>query len=170
MCLGGRDNEPLGLQRCQAREDRIEILLGAGGQNVELQSRVWAAASRSCDIVCAIRGLVGLTRSTTAFAAGANSRSNSRRFRPSSVFRLVTPVTLPPGRARLATSPAAIGSLPIWNTIGIVAVAAFAASAAGVLPSAAIARTCRSTRSAARAGNRSLLPSAHRYSIATLRH
>src|SRR5829696_1093004 len=40
--------------------------------------RVWAAASRSCDIVCAIRGLVGLTRSTTAVAAGATSRSNSR--------------------------------------------------------------------------------------------
>jgi hypothetical protein len=34
-----------------------------------------------------------------------------------------TPVTLPPGRPRLATSPAATGSLPTVNTIGIDAVA-----------------------------------------------
>ena len=38
---------------------------------------------------------------------------------------------LPPGRARLGTSPTATGSLPTKNTIGIVVVAAFAASAAG---------------------------------------
>ena len=44
-----------------------------------------------------------------------------------------TPVTLPPGRERLATSPTATGSLPTVNTIGIDAVAAFAARAAGVL-------------------------------------
>jgi hypothetical protein len=33
-------------------------------------------------------------------------------------------VTLPPGRARLATSPAATGSIPTWKRIGIVAGAA----------------------------------------------
>ena len=74
-------------------------------------------------------------------AVGINSRSSSSRFGPSSVFKLVTPVTLPPGRARLATSPAATGSLPTWNRTGMVVVAAFAASAAGVLPGAAITLT-----------------------------
>jgi len=38
---------------------------------------------------------------------------------------------LPPGRFRLATTPNSTGSLPIEKTIGIVVVAAFAASAAG---------------------------------------
>jgi len=39
---------------------------------------------------------------------------------------------LPPGRFRLATTPNSTGSLPIEKTIGIVVVAAFGASAAGV--------------------------------------
>ena len=69
-------------------------------------------------------------------ALGTNSRSSSSHFDTSSVFMLVTPVTLPPGRARLVTRPAATGSIPTWKTMGIVAVAAFAASAAGVLPGA----------------------------------
>ena len=47
------------------------------------------------------------------------------------VFMLVAPVMLPPGRFRLATTPNSTGSLPIEKTIGIVVVAAFAASAAG---------------------------------------
>jgi len=37
---------------------------------------------------------------------------------------------LPPGRFRLATSPAATGSNPTWKTIGIIAVAALDACAA----------------------------------------
>jgi len=47
------------------------------------------------------------------------------------VFKLLAPVMLPPGRFRLATTPNSTGSLPIEKTIGIVVVAAFAASAAG---------------------------------------
>ena len=88
---------------------------------------------------------------------------------PSSVFNEVTPVRLPPGRFKLATRPAAIGSIPFWKTIGIVAVAAFAARAARVLPGVAITATWRRTRSAASAGNRSYWLSAQRYSIAMLR-
>src|SRR5215472_17101407 len=79
----------------------------------------------------------------------------------------VTPVTLPPGRFRLATSPSLTGSVPSVNTIGIVAVAALAASAAtGV--TVPITATCRRTSSAANAGSRSYWPWALRYSIATL--
>ena len=40
------------------------------------------------------------------------------------------PVTLPPGRLRLATRPASTGSSPMLKTIGMVVVAALAASAA----------------------------------------
>jgi hypothetical protein len=41
------------------------------------------------------------------------------------------PVTLPPGRLRLSTRPAVIGSPPISKAIGIVEVARLAASAEG---------------------------------------
>jgi hypothetical protein len=84
---------------------------------------------------------------------GANSRSNSSRFGPDSTNSVVTPVMLPPGRFRLATSPAATGSTEVKKTIGIVVVAAFATGAAGVF--AATTATCRLTRSAANVGNRS---------------
>ena len=45
-------------------------------------------------------------------------------------------MTLPPGRLRLATRPSWTGSPPVSKTIGMVVVAAFAASAAGVLVAA----------------------------------
>ena len=61
-------------------------------------------------------------------------------FCTSSVARLFTPVALPPGRARLATSPSATGSAAVEKTIGIVVVAALAASA-DCVPAAAITAT-----------------------------
>ena len=69
-------------------------------------------------------------------AVGTNSCSSSSRFGATSTFNCVTPVTLPPGRLRLATKPSVIGSPPVSKTIGMVVVAAFAASAAGVLVAA----------------------------------
>ena len=60
---------------------------------------------------------------------GTSSCSSSSRFCPTSTFKLVTPVMLPPGRFRLATRPISTGSLPVTKTIGIVVVADFAASA-----------------------------------------
>src|SRR6516162_7848472 len=59
-----------------------------------------------------------------------------------------------PGRLRLATRPNATGSVPTVKTIGMVLVAAFAASDARV-PLATITATRRRTRSAASAGSRS---------------
>jgi hypothetical protein len=41
----------------------------------------------------------------TLVAAGSNSRTNSSRFGPISTFRLVTPVTLPPGRFQAGDEP-----------------------------------------------------------------
>jgi hypothetical protein len=60
-------------------------------------------------------------------AVGTNSRRKPNRFELSALIRWLIPVTLPPGRARLFTSPIFIGSAPIENTIGIIAVAALAA-------------------------------------------
>ena len=62
---------------------------------------------------------------------GTSWRSSSNRFAPNLPLNNVTPVTLPPGRLRLATRPSLTGSPPAKNTIGTVVVAALAASAAG---------------------------------------
>ena len=62
-------------------------------------------------------------------ALGTSWRSSSSRFVPNSPPKKTTPVTLPPGRLRLATTPSLTGSPPVANTIGTVFVAALAAIA-----------------------------------------
>src|SRR5262249_20429544 len=77
-----------------------------------------------------------------------SSWSNSSCFGPTSPLNAVTPVTLPPGRLRLATRPNCTGSKLVVKTTGIVVVAALAASADGTPPVAAMTLTPRRTRSA----------------------
>jgi len=61
---------------------------------------------------------------------------------PSVAVRSTTiPVALPPGRLRLAASPSLTGSPPLVKTIGIVEVAAFAASPEAVPPVATMTAT-----------------------------
>ena len=98
---------------------------------------------------------------------GSTSRRNSIRLPARSLDWIDSPVTLPPGRARLATMPLPTGSPAIANTIGIVEVACIAAVAA--LPTEKMTSTLSRTNSAANSANRSLRPSAQRYSIATVR-
>jgi hypothetical protein len=100
-------------------------------------------------------GLFGFTSRAITLAWGTISESSSSRFGVSSSVMLLTPVRLPPGRARLATSPVKTGSSPVRKTIGIVEVALFAARAVGVPPVETITSTLRLTRSAANAGSRS---------------
>ena len=85
--------------------------------------------------------LFGLTISATSASFGTSSRSSSICFGPNSVPNQLTPVRLASGRLRLLTSPAAIGSPPLVNTIGIVEVSALAAKAGGLPPVAAMAAT-----------------------------
>jgi hypothetical protein len=81
---------------------------------------------------------------------------------------MYTPVVLPAGRLKLATRPRCTGSTATLKTIGMVAVAFFAAIAA--FNPYATSNAARSpTSSAARDGRGSLLPSPNRYSIATFR-
>src|SRR5262249_24443638 len=75
-------------------------------------------------------------------------------FAASSAARKLTPVTLPLGRARLATMPALTGSSPTWETMGIIVVADLAASAAA-FPAVASTATRRWANSAASVGSRS---------------
>ena len=56
------------------------------------------------------------------FVVGTISCRSSNRFAPSSTFNKLTPVRLPPGWLRLATSPSFMGSPPTSKTMGTVVV------------------------------------------------
>src|SRR5262245_48246626 len=98
-------------------------------------------------------------RDTLAF--GNTSRTTSRSLEPNSGLLEETPVTFPPGRARLATSPVPTGSPTGAMTIGISCVAFFAAIADGV-SEATMMSTLARTRSVASSGSRFASPSAER--------
>src|SRR5262249_30140529 len=97
-------------------------------------------------------GFFGLTRRPITAAFGTSSCSNSSRLGASVLYRKLVPVTLPPGRLMLETRPRLTGAPPIEKAIGMVAVAALAASGAAALWIATITATWRRTRSAASAG------------------
>src|SRR6266550_1577269 len=98
-------------------------------------------------------------RSPTRASLGIASLSISSLLLFSSVDKFASPVTLPPGRARLATRPKTTGFTMPVITMGMVVVAFFAANA-GFPPVTTITSTLRRTRSAARSGRRSFFPSA----------
>ena len=75
------------------------------------------------------------------------------RLAPINDVSRLTPVTWPPGRFMLATSPNRIGSAPIVKTTGTVGLAACAARAEATSPVAAITSTPFATSCAARPGN-----------------
>jgi len=89
---------------------------------------------------------------------------SSTRLPCSSVTQALSPVMLPPGRASWATTPGPIGSPIAAITIGMLWVAFFAASAAGV-PLVTMRSTPAATSSAAISGNLAASPSADLYSM-----
>ena len=99
----------------------------------------------------------GFQTTAARVSEGIASRNRARRLPSSSVpVEITKPVTLPPGRARLATTPCRTRSMAAAPmTIGIVAVARLAATAAGP-PSVTMMSTGRPTSSAASAGSRSI--------------
>ncbi len=99
-------------------------------------------------------------------AAGTSSRTSSSRFVNNSDVSQATPVALPPGRLRLATSPNLTGSSPARKTSGIVALALRTPSAEP-MPPVTMTDAPREMRSVASAGSRSNCPSAQRYSMTT---
>src|SRR5829696_2881886 len=70
------------------------------------------------------KGVVDAKSTPTRLACGRASLKASSSFATSSVRSVVSPVALPPGRARLATCPMPTGSPWVLNTIGTVLVAA----------------------------------------------
>ena len=130
---------------------------------VSIVTDSFCAARRAVSKLSRLRGLRVLPSTASRDRLGITSFSSSRRFSSSSTFRATKPVMFVSGRARLETMPVLTAS-PATKTTGIVAVARFAASAAGV-PQATIKSTGSEVSSDAKAGYWSSLPSAKRYSM-----
>src|SRR5262249_33929733 len=107
----------------------------------------------------------GNRRSPTRASLGTASLSISSLLVISSGAKLAFPVTLPPGRARLATKPNPTGSPTFVITMGIVVVALLAANADGPVPTTNKS-TLRRTKSVASSCRRSDFCSANLYSMA----
>ena len=103
----------------------------------------------------------------TRATPGAIPLSNSNHLPPNVSSTLVNPVTLPPGRDRLATKPSPTGSETTTNVIGIVRVSLKSAAVTGVVR-ARITSGCSSTSSFAKVRIWPTSPAAHRYSNCTL--
>src|SRR4029450_13531175 len=102
-----------------------------------------AATGMSRSVASAVAALAGLTSTAIRTALGTSSCRNANRLATISLEKKLTPVALAPGRARVATRPGLTGSSHKPKTIGIVVVAALAASAAGVVPGVAMTATRR---------------------------
>ena len=151
-------------RRCQraARRPRVGRMLQrlSRDRGPLLTSRMRSCCPSACAAACtslrsaSVLGMFGFTSMAIVVALGTNWRSSSNRFAPNTLEKKLTPVTLPPGRLRLATRPSRIGSLPVAKTIGTVVVAALAASAGARFPMNTA--TGRRSKSATRAGSRSI--------------
>ena len=108
--------------------------------NASRPSRTAAAWTRSISNL--MRGLSALPRTATRLRAGTTSRNSSSLRPPRSVCMFDRPVTLPPGRARLATSPVPTGSPAEAKTIGIVDVA-FLTDMVAAVPAVTMTSTLR---------------------------
>src|SRR5262249_44046651 len=152
---------------------RSRVAKAASISPIVVALRIWicrpmagAASCTICNWDSVDEAFAGLRSTATRTALGTKSCRSRSRFAANSTASQLMPVRLPPGRARLATRPSLPGSSPTPNTIGIVVVAALAASE-GTLPAVAITATCRRTRSAISAGRRSCWPSSQWYSRVT---
>jgi len=102
------------------------------GTKLSLSDSAGAAASRSA-IAFGCQGVSGFHRTTTRVSRGIASLSSCSRLAPSSAVIRDSPVTFPPGRARLATKPEPAGSATRAMTMGMVDVAPITACIARVL-------------------------------------
>jgi hypothetical protein len=127
----------------------------------------WTPIAFAACVMCFTRiscaAIPGFTSTATLLSRGIASFSTASCFPAVSALRKHQPVMLPPGLARLAINPCSTGSC-MAITIGIVAVAPWAAIVAAG-PPASNTSTFARTSSAASAGSRSSRPSAKRRSI-----
>ena len=103
--LATTNHQPTCAQLAQVCENCIQVTFGADIQNMELQSETPGGRLHASCRFFRDAGSVGSTRSAMILAVGTTSCSNSSRFGATSTANWAKPVTLPPGRLRLATRP-----------------------------------------------------------------
>ena len=140
---------------------------GATFTTCKVRPRAFAAASASFTSI-SVFGLSRAANMPIGAIPGTRLDRSSSLFATSLLERKVTPVTFAPGRLKLATRPNSTGLTPVTKTIGMLAVAALAAIAGGVV-FAKTTLTFNRTSSSASVGRRSLWPSAKRCSIVRFR-
>jgi hypothetical protein len=128
-------------------------------RGASVRPRCSAAVRASLQIV-SLNGRAAFQRNPTRTGRGENSLTSSNPFAATSCVISVTPVTRPPGRARLETRPYRRASPTPAMTIGVSLVALRAARAAGC-EAATITSTFRRASSMARSSNRSTRPCAY---------
>src|SRR5262249_39337110 len=158
-CIG-----PFFDKRCKGS---VDVCICARGDDFGLPPDGRSRRLQFCDKGIGNNGIVRVDEHAKACCSRQQLVEQPEPLVPIPTPKSLIPVALPPGRLRLATRPIFTGSAPMTKTMGIVSVAALAASVAAVLPGVTMAVTRRRTSSAARAGRRSFWPSAQRYSIAT---
>src|SRR5215472_144413 len=138
----GRNDERVGLLLDKGGKAVVQFALGAGLENMKLLAE---RARGVFQILQLVRSGFGSTSAAIAVACGSSSRSSPNRFASNATVQKLTPVALPPGRLKLATSPSFTGSEPVKKTIGMIEVAFFAAIAGGVFPTITATRRCISS-------------------------
>ena len=133
-------------------EGCLKVAIGPGLNDRQSSPSASAAACTSL-VSAAAFGLIGFTRKPIEADLGSVSCSTSNCLGNRLLAKKLTPVTFPPGRLRLATSPTLMGSAPITKTVGTVVLAAFAARVTGVAP-VRITAALRWIKSATSAGSR----------------
>src|SRR5262249_19418896 len=128
-----------GATKRASTRSRTRIAKAVSISSPELALSTWlcnptarAASGIYRNVDSALEALAGLINTAMRTALGTNSCKRPSRLAAISTLKILMPVALPPGRARLATRPSLTGSSPTPKTIGIVAVAALAASEAGL--------------------------------------
>ena len=102
----------------------VQVIRAGRVQYMEPQLELRSRRFQGLHMVVGERGIGRVDQDGDSGQIGMSSCSNSIRLGATSTPSEAMPVRLPPGRLRLATSPAATGSPPIEKTIGIVLVAA----------------------------------------------
>src|SRR5262245_25313219 len=148
------NHERISMQFREFQKGGVDLVLGADFENVKLYPLRAGGFLRDCDLVLRVHD-VWVHEQSELSGRRKHLGYNSSRLASRSTATTLTPVTLPPGLARLATRPSPTGSAAIEKMIGIAEVARLAARIGAVPPPVKITSTLRLTRSAARADNRS---------------
>src|SRR6516164_1396613 len=121
------DEESIGSLVCKRSERRIDLADGAGFENLNLHAHRLGRTSTPRNVDSVVVELIGSTSTSIRTAFGKRPRRSSSRFVTTSATRILIPVRLPSGFARLLTRPSFTESSPAMNRTGMDLVSVFAA-------------------------------------------